>query len=174
MVSGGWKDQLPMDVPEALVYRQRKLSALSTVKDGDVIYWNRAMNAIWAYSDRVIRIIQAVQNPDSPTAVTGTPLGTDSAAYTSQHIGVMTAIESARYSDGKRGIYTSRTAVVLATDGQTYRYENQAGLSAGSLVQAEAAAVSIYPQRLAGMSLNEGNVSYYHLSGAGGRLNAWC
>ena len=123
---------------------------------------------------------------------------------------MVTAIESAQYSDGKGGTYTSRTAVVLATDGQTYRYENQAGLSAGSLVQAEAAAdkvtlrplpaaslsgsvdrsaarlgrypfasdveildvsgsaaVRIYPQRLAGMSLNEGNVSYYHLNGAG-------
>ena len=29
------------------------------------------------------------------------------------------------------------------------------------------AAVRVYPQRLAGMSLNEGNVSYYHLNGAG-------
>ena len=253
VVSGGWRDRLPMDASGALVYRQGKLSALSTVKDGDVIYWNRAMNAIWAYRDRVTGTIQAVQNPDSPTAVTvagrtcqiesaaaayalsdlgeyrlgdtvtlllgrngavaavtGTPSGTGSAAYTSQRIGVVTAIERAQYSDGKGGTYTSRTAVVLATDGQTYRYENQAGLSAGSLVQAEAAAdrvtlrpltaaslsgsvdrsaarlgrypfagdveildvsgsaaVRVYPQRLAGMSLNEGNVSYYHLNGAG-------
>ena len=59
-----------MAVSGALVYRQGKLSALSTVKDGDVIYWNRAMNAIWAYSDRVTGTIQAIQNPDSPTAVT--------------------------------------------------------------------------------------------------------
>lgn len=253
VVSGGWRDRLPMDTSGALVYRQGKLSALSTVKDGDVIYWNRAMNAIWAYRDRVTGTIQAVQNPDSPTAVTvagrtcqiesaaaayalsdlgeyrlgdtvtlllgrngavaavtGTPSGTGSAAYISQRIGVVTAIERAQYSDGKGGTYTSRTAVVLATDGQTYRYENQAGLSAGSLVQAEAvadrvtlrpltaaslsgsvdrsaarlgrypfagdveildvsgsAAVRVYPQRLAGMSLNEGNVSYYHLNGAG-------
>ena len=29
------------------------------------------------------------------------------------------------------------------------------------------AAVRVYPQRLAGMSLAEGNVSYYHLNGAG-------
>ena len=36
-------------------------------------------------------------------AVTGTPSGTGSAAYTSQRIGVVTAIERAQYSDGKGG-----------------------------------------------------------------------
>lgn len=67
---------------------------------------------------------------------------------------MVTAIESAQYSDGKGGTYTSRTAVVLATDGQTYRYENQAGLSAGSLVQAEAAADRVTLRPLTAASLS--------------------
>ena len=254
VAQGNWQSSLSFDPAQAKVYRNGGVSTLSAIQNYDVVYWNRAMRTLWAYSDKVTGTIQALEpsasNPTAVTvagrtcqiesaaaayalsdlgeyrlgdtvtlllgrngavaAVTGTPSGTGSAAYTSQRIGVVTAIERAQYSDGKGGTYTSRTAVVLATDGQTYRYENQAGLSAGSLVQAEAAAdkvtlrplpaaslsgsvdrsaarlgrypfagdveildvsgsaaVRVYPQRLAGMSLSEGNVSYYHLNGAG-------
>lgn len=60
----------------------------------------------------------------------------DGTASASERIGVVTAIENAAYSDGKGGTYTARTAVLLATDGHTYRYENSSGLKEGSLVRA--------------------------------------
>lgn len=57
------------------------------------------------------------------------------AAAGKERVGVVTAITNESYSDGQGGVYTARTATLLATDGQTYRYECKSGPKEGSLVQ---------------------------------------
>lgn len=57
------------------------------------------------------------------------------AAAENERVGVVTAITNERYSDGQGGAYTARTATLLATDGQTYRYECTSGAKEGSLVR---------------------------------------
>ena len=52
--------------------------------------------------------------------------------------GVITAVESASYDDGKGGTYNARTVTVAATDGGTYRYQaDSRSLEEGQLVRVE-------------------------------------
>ncbi len=175
---GDWQSSIPFSVSGSTVYRGGKSSSLSSIRNDDIIYWNRSMNTLWVYSDRVTGTIQALEptssHPTSVTvagrtckietssaayalsdlgeydlgdtvtlllgrdgavaAVTGTASG-GTAAVGSERIGVVTSIENSSYSDGKGGTYNARTVVVLATDGQTYRYENKTGMREGSLVR---------------------------------------
>ena len=178
VAQGNWQSSIPFSLSGAKVYRQGKTSTLSAVQSQDVVYWNRSMNTIWAYSDRLTGTIQALEpSSSSPTSVTVAgrtcKIETAAAAYAlsdlgayslgdtvtlllgrdgqvaavvggaaagavdsaKEMVGVVTAIENASYSDGKGGTYTARTAVVIATDGQTYRYEAPSGLREGSLVR---------------------------------------
>lgn len=58
------------------------------------------------------------------------------AAADSQRVGLITSVTNDAYPDGKGGTYTARTAAVLSTDGQTYRYPVQdRGIEAGDLVR---------------------------------------
>ena len=52
--------------------------------------------------------------------------------------GVITAVESASYDDGKGGTYNARTVTVAATDGGSYRYQtDNRSLEEGQLVRVE-------------------------------------
>ena len=178
VAQGNWQSSIPFSLSGAKVYRQGKASSLSAIQSLDVVYWNRSMNTLWVYGDRVTGTIQALEpSSSSPTSVTVAgrtcAIETASAAYalsdlgayalgdtvtlllgrdgavaavtgaagagsstgTGELVGVVTAIENTSYSDGRGGTYSARTALVLATDGQTYRYEALSGLSQGSLVR---------------------------------------
>ena len=59
-----------------------------------------------------------------------------SAAQSGERIGVVTGVETASYPDGAGGTYTARTATLLATDGQSYRYPcSTTSLKEGDLVR---------------------------------------
>lgn len=178
VAQGSWQSSIPFSLTGAKVYRQGKASTLSAIQNQDVVYWNRSMNSIWVYSDRLTGTIQALEPASSsPTSVTVAgrtcQIETAAAAYAlsdlgeyalgdtvtlllgrdggvaavvggaaagavdsaKEMVGVVTAIENSSYSDGKGGSYTARTAVVMATDGQIYRYEAPSGLVEGSLVR---------------------------------------
>ena len=58
-------------------------------------------------------------------------------AGSSERVGVVTAVTSASYPDGKGGTYTSRTVKMLSTDGNSYSYPiGGSGLKEGDLVRA--------------------------------------
>ncbi len=61
--------------------------------------------------------------------------GSTAASRSMELLGVVTAVEESPYSDGRGGAYDARTVVVLATDGQTYRYEAKGGFHPGSIVR---------------------------------------
>ena len=174
---GSWQDSIPFAVQGAGVRLEGKTAAASDIREGDVVYWNRGLNTLWVYRDRVTGTIQALEPSSSaPTSVTVAgrtcPIETASAAYAlsdlgryglgdtvtlllgrngavaavsgwetsgpaspAGQVGVVTAVETASYSDGRGGSYTARTAVVLCTDGKTYRYEAPSGQREGNLVQ---------------------------------------
>ena len=177
LAQGDWKSAIPFSLSGASVYLEGKTSSLSEVAEGDAVYWNRAMNALWVYRDRLTGTIQALEpSSAAPTSVTVAgrvcPIETASAAYAlsdlggtslgdtvtlvlgrggavvavavpgqggsttaPERVGLVTAVETASYPDGKGGSYEARTAVILATDGQTYRYQVPAGMKEGSLVR---------------------------------------
>ncbi|MGI5963512.1 MAG: S-layer homology domain-containing protein [Lawsonibacter sp.] len=71
VVQGNWEGSIPFSVSGAKVYRQGKLSTVSAIQPLDVLYWNRAMNTLWAYCDRVTGTVQALEpSSASPTSVT--------------------------------------------------------------------------------------------------------
>lgn len=172
---GDWQSAIPFPVQNAKVWREGKASLPSAIEELDVVYWNRGLNTLWAYSDRVTGTVQALEpsasDPASVTVAGRTcPIETAAAAYalsdlgtyglgdrvtlllgrdggvaavgeaaadTVDQIGLITAIENSAYPDGKGGVYTARTALLLATDGKSYRYEAPSGLKEGDLVQAQ-------------------------------------
>lgn len=175
VAQGDWQSAIPFPVQNAKVWREGKASLPSAIEELDVVYWNRGLNTLWAYSDRVTGTIQALEpSASDPTSVTVAgrtcPIETAAAAYalsdlgtyglgdrvtlllgrdggvaavaeaaadTVDQIGLITAIENSAYPDGKGGVYTARTALLLATDGKSYRYEAPSGLKEGDLVQAQ-------------------------------------
>lgn len=177
LVRGGWQEEVPFEIQGAQVRLEGKTAGASDIREGDVVYWNRGLNTLWVYRDRVTGTIQALEPSSSaPASVTVAgrtcPIETASAAYAlsdlgqyglgdtvtlhlgrdgavaavsegggvgsaqaAEQMGVVTAIETASYPDGKGGSYTARTAVVLCTDGKTYRYQTASGFREGSLVR---------------------------------------
>ena len=64
----------------------------AALQDYDVVYWNRNMGTVWAYSDRVTGTIQALEpsgsNPTSVTVAGRTcEIETASAAYALSNLG---------------------------------------------------------------------------------------
>ena len=177
LVRGSWQEEVPFEIQGAQVRLEGKTAGASEIREGDVVYWNRELNTLWVYRDRVTGTIQALEpSASAPASVTVAgrtcPIETASAAYAlsdlgqyglgdtvtlhlgrdgavaavsegdgmgsasaAGQVGVVTAIETASYPDGKGGNYTARTAVVLCTDGKTYRYQTASGLREGSLVR---------------------------------------
>lgn len=196
VAQGDWQSSLPIALSSAKVYRDGAAVSASAIQEYDVLYYNRSMATLWAYSDKVTGTIQALEpSGASPTSVTVAgrtcTIETASAAYAlsnlgqyrlgdtvtlllgrtggvaavvggvaaqnSEKVGVVTAVENASYSDGKRGTYTAQTVTLLATDGQSYRYPyNATGMKAGDLVRVtvsdEAGGVTL--RRLTSVSLS--------------------
>lgn len=91
-VQGDWKSAIPFDLSRAVVYQGGKTIRLSDIQDRDVVYWNRSMNALWVYRDKVTGTIQALEpSASSPTAVTVAgrtcAIETSAAAYSLSDLG---------------------------------------------------------------------------------------
>lgn len=78
--------ELPFSASGITVYRNGSLSALSSVQQYDVYYYNANLRTVWVYSDRVSGTLTAVSpNSAAPTSVTVAgsdyELGTSTAIY---------------------------------------------------------------------------------------------
>lgn len=71
VMAGDWQSKVSFDVSTATVYRGGNLSSLSALQPNDVIYWSKSMRTLWAYSNKVTGLYQAVSpNSSSPSTVT--------------------------------------------------------------------------------------------------------
>ena len=176
VAQGDWQSGLPIALSSARVYRDGAAVSASAIQEYDVLYYNRSMATLWAYSHKVTGTIQALEpsgaNPTSVTVAGRTcTIETASAAYALSNLGqyrlgdtvtlllgrtggvaavaegsarldsgkagVVTAVENTAWPDGRGGTYTGKTAVLLATDGRSYRYPCPGkGLEPGDLAQA--------------------------------------
>lgn len=175
VAESGWTAALPFDAARARVYRGGAPASLSAVQNGDVVYWNASMAAIWAYSEKVTGTIQALGPTlsapssvqvsgrtfeietsaaayalsdlgsygvgDTVTLLLGRDGGvaavSESAAGSTEHLGVVTAVTVGSYTEGSNGpSYNADTVTVMATDGKTYSYQWSAkGMREGALVR---------------------------------------
>ena len=71
VASTGWQSKLPFAAADAQVYRNGSSSTLGSIQSQDVVYWSKSMRTIWAYSDQVTGLLEAVSpSASAPTSVT--------------------------------------------------------------------------------------------------------
>lgn len=71
VMTGDWQSKVNFDVNTATVYRGGSLSSLAALQNNDVIYYSASMRTLWAYSNKVTGLYQAVSpSAASPQAVT--------------------------------------------------------------------------------------------------------
>lgn len=92
VVETGWQSRVNFDVSTATVYRAGKLSTLTALQANDILYWSKSMHTLWAYSNRVTGLYQAVSpSASSPAAVTVAgktyAIETPAAAYDLSNLG---------------------------------------------------------------------------------------
>lgn len=92
VVETGWEARVNFDVSTATVYRAGKLSSLQALQPNDVLYWSKSMRTLWAYSNKVTGLYQAVSpSASSPQSVTVAgktyPIETTAAAYALSNLG---------------------------------------------------------------------------------------
>lgn len=92
VMASGWQSKVNFDVSTATVYRSGNPSSLSALQPNDVIYWSKSMRTLWAYSNKVTGLYQAVSpSASSPQAVTVAgktyAIETTSAAYDLSNLG---------------------------------------------------------------------------------------
>lgn len=93
VVENGWEGKVNFDVATATaVYRGGSLSSLAALQSHDVVYYSKSMRTLWAYSNKVTGLYQAVSpNASSPSAVTVAgktyTIETASAAYALSNLG---------------------------------------------------------------------------------------
>lgn len=92
VAQGDWKSSLPIALSSAKVYRDGVAVNASAIQEYDVLYYNRSMATLWAYSDKVTGTIQALEpSGASPTSVTVAgrtcTIETASAAYALSNLG---------------------------------------------------------------------------------------
>lgn len=93
VVESGWESKVNFDVnTAAAVYRGGSLSSLNALQNHDVVYYSKSMRTLWAYSNKVTGLYQAVSpNASSPSAVTVAgktyAIETASAAYALSNLG---------------------------------------------------------------------------------------
>ena len=64
VMGSGWQSKVGFDVSGATVYRGGALSSLTALQANDVIYYSKSMRTVWAYTNKVTGLYQAV----TPTA----------------------------------------------------------------------------------------------------------
>ena len=87
-----WQSSLPVSPAGYAVYRNGQSAALSSVQEGDVVYWNPDMRTLWVYADQITGTVQALEpSGANPTAVTVAgrtcQIGTAAAAYALSDLG---------------------------------------------------------------------------------------
>lgn len=92
VAQGDWQSSLPIPLSSAKVYRDGAAVNASAIQEYDVLYYNRSMATLWAYSDKVTGTIQALEpSGASPTSVTVAgrtcTIETASAAYALSNLG---------------------------------------------------------------------------------------
>ena len=92
VVESGWQDTFPLELSSASIYRNGAAVSAAALQDYDVVYWNRNMGTVWAYSDKVTGTIQSLEpsgsNPASVTVAGRTcEIETASAAYALSDLG---------------------------------------------------------------------------------------
>lgn len=92
VAQGDWQSSLPIALSSAKVYRDGAAVSASAIQEYDVLYYNRSMATLWAYSDKVTGTIQALEpSGASPTSVTVAgrtcTIETASAAYALSNLG---------------------------------------------------------------------------------------
>ncbi len=90
IAQSGWQSSLPFS--PAKVYRNGSVAAASAVQNYDIVYWNAAMGAVWAYAKKATGPIQAIgpsgAAPSSVTVAGRTySIETSSAAYALSDLG---------------------------------------------------------------------------------------
>ncbi len=71
VLEGQALSSLPFDPATAQVYRNGRASSLSSLRELDVLYYSGSMRTLWAWSDKVTGMVQAVSpSAASPAAVT--------------------------------------------------------------------------------------------------------
>ena len=71
VMEGDWRGKINFDVDTATVYRGGSLATLAALQPNDVIYYSASMRTLWAYSNKVTGLYQAVSpSAASPQAVT--------------------------------------------------------------------------------------------------------
>lgn len=92
VMTGDWQSKVGFDVSSATVYRGGNLSSLTALQPNDVIYWSKSMRTLWAYSNKVTGLYQAVSptasNPSTVTVAGKTyAIETADAAYALSNLG---------------------------------------------------------------------------------------
>lgn len=71
VMAGDWQSKMNLDPAAANIYRNGTLTNLAALQPNDVLYWSKSMRTIWAYSNKVTGVYQAVTpSASSPSAVT--------------------------------------------------------------------------------------------------------
>lgn len=71
VVAQGYNWQSSLGFTPGKVYRNGSAASLSNIQDYDVVYWNAAMNTVWAYARKTTGIIQAIEpSGAAPASVT--------------------------------------------------------------------------------------------------------
>lgn len=92
VMTGDWQSKVGFDVSSATVYRGGSRSSLTALQPNDVIYWSKSMRTLWAYSNKVTGLYQAVSptasNPSTVTVAGKTyAIETADAAYALSNLG---------------------------------------------------------------------------------------
>lgn len=121
VMAEGWESRVGFHVSSATVYRGGKTSSLSALRAGDVIYYSKSMRTLWAYSNKVTGLYQAVSpSASNPSAVTVAgktyPVETADAAYALSNLGSYKVGDTVTLLLGRDGAVA---AVTAATSGHS-------------------------------------------------------
>lgn len=129
VVRGDWRSVLPESLASASVTRNGRASSLSALQDQDVVYWNAALNAVWACSDKVSGVIQALDGDTVTVSGRTCPIETAAAAYDLSDLGRYGLGDSVTLLLGRTGGVAAvsegwsggeRAGVVVAVDNASY------------------------------------------------------
>ena len=123
VAQGNWQSSLSFDPAQARVYRNGGVSTLSAIQNYDVVYWNRAMSTLWAYSDKVTGTIQALEpSASKPTSVTVSgrtcSIETSAAAYSLSTLGEYALGDTVTLLLGREGGVAAVIGALSANESQ--------------------------------------------------------
>ena len=148
VAEGNWQTALPLNVSKAKVYRAGAAATLAAVQTGDLLYWSKPMNSIWAYTGKVTGAIgQIAPSATNPSSVTvggkAYAIETAAAVYALSDLGIFRAGDVVTLLLGRGGgVAAVRTpgettgtvyGVVTATGTGTYQDGSGESYTAGTV-----------------------------------------